>query len=113
MYRIGLTVALILVGLTAESRASFFNGNQLYEMCSRTTGTSIGMCLAYIDGVVDEFGWARRQTGLADCLPSVVTGRQLRDLVVQWLTSHPADRADEAESLVQGAIAEAWPECSR
>ena len=68
-------------------------------------------CLSYIDGVIDAFEDDRRALKMPECLPTGGTGFQIRDGVMQWLAAHPKDRADTADSLIEGAIEEAWPAC--
>lgn len=121
------TFAAILGALgtlpAVPARAEFMSGNKLYRFCTQTD-TEFDrfeqqlMCVAYIQGAHDglEAG-ALHVTYAADlkdsyrivCVPNGVEAGQLKEIVVEYLRSKPADRNLSAAVLVYAALAEAYP----
>lgn len=88
---------------------SFFNGNNLLEMC---TG-SRAMCTGYVAGVSDL---ASVQNLIKDskltqgiCQPPEVTTGQITDIVIKYLQETPAERHGAASILVVLALTKAFP----
>jgi hypothetical protein len=107
-----VSVSVLLVAAPSISHATFLDGNQLYEICGGTTKVNEASCLAYIDGTTDTLEamrWGENKP--PDCLPAGSTGKQVRDVVMQYLSSHPQDRAKPAAPLVLMAVFTAWPAC--
>ena len=100
---------LMLAALPGTAGAGFQSGNDLLRDCEAQRPA----CVAYIEGALDmwvngqTFGRSRKIVCLA---PGVEAG-QLRDIVIQWLNTHPEDRHLEASGLVIIAAAQAFP-CS-
>src|SRR6266404_7175509 len=103
---------VVLLGISRQATADFIDGNQLYQYCTTQDEVAQAACLSYIDGTVDQMGWTRTRLKLTRGLPQRVTGIQLRDVALQWLTANPKYRAYSAVSLVDLAINQAWPACT-
>jgi hypothetical protein len=96
---------------------SFVNGNKLFRLCSaHDHGEAQGYCLGYVVGVADAFTAvdALKAPGLANairstCPPEHVDADQVRDVVVQYLTAHPATRHNAATHEVLAALLAAFP----
>lgn len=93
--------------LVASTAGAFQNGNGLLRYCqSGTEGDNV--CIAYIMGVADTFESLRAFNSRPHCSPSGVTGKQIRDVVVQYLEKNPARRDETGPSLVIEAMVAAW-----
>ncbi|MFN0191861.1 MAG: Rap1a/Tai family immunity protein [Aestuariivirga sp.] len=100
--------SIFLVGSVTPSGAAYYwTGNDLFEECEKE---SVG-CYGYLFGINDigsiETGIFRSEVAL--CIPKSVTGKQMRDVVMQRLTSRPQDRNDPAAYIVVASFREAWP----
>ena len=95
------TIALACA-IISPARAAL-TGNELYDVC---LGDSFdrGMCVGYALGVAEAAGLA----GVA-CIPPDVTRGQIKDVVVNYLRDHPADRNKSAYGLVTTALQSVWP----
>jgi hypothetical protein len=71
-------------------------------------GLALSLCLGDLKGFTDIFGTFRDAKGLSPCVPVGVTAGQLKDVVVNALMAHPADRNMNAVGLVNRAITDAW-----
>jgi Rap1a immunity proteins len=111
-----LLVAAIALGCASPASASgddlvniFFDGNKLLRFCQSGRGDPlVFVCTGYIEGVTDLL-----VTGaVKPCrvlIPLDVKGDQVKDIIVQWLILHPADRHNDAAQLVTLALLEAFP----
>jgi Rap1a immunity proteins len=110
MIKLALGVAMALTVLTGEARADggrgFYDGNKLYEICISTNVYDEGVCLGYVEGVVDHMDWMRL-TG-PQCIPAGTEARQVRDVVINYLRDHPEDRSYTANAMVRFAVYQAW-----
>jgi hypothetical protein len=66
-----------------------------------------GLCLGFIDGVFSTVAPI-----IPLCSYDGATGQQVKDIVVQYLYAHPAERHLQANLLVLRAVKEAFP-CSK
>ncbi len=107
--RILVAASLGLLALSPGARAqrvSPVNGAKLLSLCTARSPTP---CDAYISGIADAAATTDAvagQTGrsLGICVPSQVTGVQLRQTVVASLKAHPEDNARAAVELVMRAL---------
>ena len=65
----------------------------------------LGLCIGFIKGVTNA--WAEQHPG-GICPPDDLDNEKLRDVVVNWLRSHPAALAASAVGAVQSATTEAF-----
>jgi len=104
----GLAVAgiAVVLWLTTPAQAQVvFTGNTFFDYCSaREDSLSAGLCLGYIQGVLES--------STSTCIIPGVTFGQLKDVVVRFLRTNPQNRHNQASLLVEEAIQEAWP-CPR
>ena len=100
----------------------WLNGNDLHAWCSADTNSfSSAMCMAYVIGVMDgmraSWGYSRYlDAGSAveamqrpSCTPPGIIRAQARDIVAEYLKSHPAERHEDAAYLIRRAMKEAYP----
>ena len=102
--------ALLLTLGTTPSFANYMDGNELYEDCASANDAYVkqGICLGYLQGVVDTLDMVRETNGVAQCIPTGTRVRQVVDVVLAYLRAHPAERSMEAQVLVVAAIGGAW-----
>jgi hypothetical protein len=80
-------------------------GNDLYQDCSSNNSfVDAGVCIGYVEGVFDTISLTLKLCGWDG-----VTTRQLRDITVQYLYAHPAERHLRANSLFTRAMVQAFP----
>lgn len=110
MMRAGL-IGFVVLGATLFSfgaqaqRVSKVDGNRLLAMCSTKAP---GECDAYLSGVADTIEAQGRAKAEA-CIPTTVTGTQLRDVVVKYLRGNPQSRQIKAGALTIKAFSAAFP----
>jgi hypothetical protein len=95
--------AAILLLVCAGARAEFFDGNKLLSVCQEAGGVHVGDCLGYISGAADA------AYSVTWCPPQNVTRGQIRDLVVNFLTSTPAVRHLSGDVIVSETLKRVWP----
>jgi hypothetical protein len=100
--------AVALLAMAGEARATFMDGNRLYEDCTGAVNFGEGVCLGYILGVVDQWESVRLVQNEPRCVPDGVKARQVNDVVVNYLRDHPENRSYAALSLVTVAVSKAW-----
>ncbi len=106
MKKIALVLACLAVaGAAHAQRASNVGAKTLLTAC---TGKQTEVCDAYLDGFGDSIRASGKDHALA-CIPSAVTGTELRDVVVQWLRSNPQAQHDVAEKATRLALQKAYP----
>ena len=104
---------LIILSSTGTSWASddvvgFMLPDELLNDCTNANGASgTALCAGFIQGVFDELSLARELLHRPACSPEHLNLGVLRDIVVDYLRSHPASR-DGAASLVHSAISEKY-----
>jgi hypothetical protein len=95
----------------APSTYSLSTGNDLLVVCEdEASNLSIGACYGFILGVLsrDRLAGELSPGGQIVCLPANVRNSQTKDVVVQYLKSHPNSRHYEAGQLVMQALDEAF-----
>lgn len=103
-----LFAAVVLFTLSAgATRADFYDGNELYEMCaSRKEAVTL-----YVIGVYD--GYATTSEAYSkqrqSCLSGNVRGSQLGDVTCNYLRDHPEQRQYTASSTALAALISAFP----
>lgn len=90
----------------SAANAEFMKGNKLYETC---TTSQVGACLGYIMGTTDTLSLNKIANKKESCIPNGVTGRQLTDIVIEYLTKNPNIRHLPASLLVEWAVSDAFP----
>ncbi len=106
MTRLVLCLALCgWAGAASAQRVSTVDGNKLLGFC--TSKATVG-CDAYISGVADAIAAAGPGKAAA-CIPSSVTGAQLRSVMVKYLKNHPESRELKAGELTIKALGQAFP----
>jgi Rap1a immunity proteins len=100
MRLICLLVPTALFWSTPSFSQGFLHGNDLYRFCTMPDNTQgKATCAAFIIGAVDAF------TGTHDiCLPKDVIGKQVMDIVINYLRSHPETQNDTAASEINVAL---------
>jgi hypothetical protein len=95
-----LVLIAALFWSTSSLAQGFLHGDDLYKFCKmadekleRTT------CIAFIIGAVD----ALTETHVV-CLPKDVVGKQVVDIVLNYLLSHPETRANAAATEIDAAL---------
>jgi Ssp1 endopeptidase immunity protein Rap1a len=85
------------------------DGNKLLAICEGDNDKERGVCMVYIEGVTDEWRFVNYLTepDKPVCAADAV-GKQLRDVVVNYLKAHPENRNDPAAALITDAITDAW-----
>lgn len=96
----------IIFGLTHESRASFYSGNEMKSLCISTTPYDRGLCLGFVAGVNDM---TRASGGRYYCLPKEVTLGQLVAVVTKRLRDEPERLHQSAAVIVIRALHYAFP----
>jgi hypothetical protein len=109
-----LTACVLFAGVQASAASSFYDGNQLYALCTDTNRASAalteGMCRGYVMGVVDQAA-GQALYGQHICLPNGVSAVQATDVVVRYLRENPAERHIGAGTLAAKALGIGFP-CS-
>ncbi|MBS1028846.1 Rap1a/Tai family immunity protein [Gluconobacter albidus] len=112
----GLVAPPALVAAPAHAqRVSKVSGKALGQMCS--SKSSIGMCDAYLSGLMDGEAWAKKYDSFAHdesapvafCVPAQQTAPQVRGLVVAWLRAHNDALTEPAGKAVYRALHDTYP----
>lgn len=90
----------------AEPRDKLGTGRDLLAACTSAQALDYGMCVGYINGVVDGFLVTDRTS---ICLPAGVTRGQLRDVVLAGITSSPRESEQEPYVAALLAMSRAFP----
>jgi hypothetical protein len=97
---------------------SFVNGNELFRVCSDDHDVAQVYCKAYVAGVMDAIFGVNAMKANGYTIPSTcppeehLAPDQVKDLVVQYLTAHPATRHHAAAGEAWHALLAAFP-CNR
>jgi hypothetical protein len=92
---------------------AFLDGNDLFRICSDHGDQ--GFCTGYVAGVTDAFLAVNALKAVGLALPSTCPPiehqppDQVRDVVVQYLTAHPATRHNAATHEALAALLAAFP----
>jgi Rap1a immunity proteins len=100
------TVAAVTVMLVARTSAAddttinfFESGNSLLARCQSDNLRDQWSCMAYSAGVMDTLTTLKQI-----CPPVHITGEQARDIIVNYLVTHPESRQESAPSLAELAL---------
>lgn len=89
-----------------EPRDKLGTGRDLLAACTSAEALDYGMCVGYINGVVDGFLVTDRTS---ICLPAGVTRGQLRDVVLAGITASPRESEQEPYVAALLAMSRAFP----
>ena len=105
-----LVAAVMSVTAATGARASFEDGNSLYQACQDKNHYALGACMGYVRGVADAMSSGSKVNGFTSCWSGRhVTAGQLMDVSTQYLVKHPERRQSLALELVAQALGEAFP----
>ena len=102
---VSLTVAGVTMGVAhTPAHAGFVDGNKLYEVCSVTdmSSSKFTYCIGFITGVFDSSALLDR------CVPDNAGIGPVRDVIKQYLLSHPEERHFAASAIVTEAVQRAF-----
>ncbi len=101
-------------GSAHAERFSAIDGNRLVSLCTARDRGVVAECTAYINGVSDAASFyqnLRPADGSKGgklpayiCLPTAITGVQMRDSVVGWARAHPESQRLQASGVVLRAL---------
>ena len=101
-----MTVTAIITPHSVSAFDGFQTGNTLLTRC---TSPNLDICLGYLEGIADALALGSPVYKSRACMPSGISGRQLIDIIVEFLQSHAAIRHFQAASLVAVAFANSFP----
>jgi hypothetical protein len=101
---------LAAVGLAGQAQAAgdFFDGNQLYAYCTSSVDYERGLCLGYVEGVVEYMEAVRVNNDKPPCVPPGTDPKEVLDAVVHYLRDQPQDRSKAPIWSVSLAVITAW-----
>ena len=107
---IGAAMALACAAAPGKASAEWLSGRDLLEKCESKKDIAFGICLGYIDAVVDmnEVGEAPAPPG-GIRLPVGLDNGRLREIVVAFLRANPAMLHYAGSDLVHAALSKAYP----
>jgi hypothetical protein len=94
---------------------SFVDGNELFRVCSNSHDVAQAYCTGYVVGVTDAFMAVNGLIANGRTMPSTCPPKehlapdQVRDVVVQYLTTHPEERHLAAAADALRALLAAFP----
>jgi hypothetical protein len=92
-----------------QALAGFYDGNELYEICTSPKNSDWNVCVGYVSAIYDVI----MKVDLFDyrsCLPQkYIMSSQVKDIVASWLQRNPQHRHYSSPSIVAAALAEAFP----
>lgn len=107
-------LAVAWAGPAHAERFSPIDGGKLVSLCTGHDKGVVADCTAYINGISDAASFyqnLRPADGSKGgklpaylCLPTTITGVQMRDAVVNWAKSHPESQRLQASGLVLRAL---------
>src|SRR5262249_26367641 len=103
---VALTMATLL--LAREASAGFQKGDDLLRNCRDISDSGYGLCVGYIEGVLDNMEAHRRQRHLPPCLPEDVDTGRVHNLVIDYLLANAGKRDQPADLLVVDAVTTEW-----
>jgi len=107
-----VVLMVLMWSLTAQNlNAGFLDGNALYKEFKNDTSYGDGFIRGYTMGVIDALliRVPLIPNAIAFCVPSEVSGNQVRDITVKYLKDHPEKRHLAADVLIHTAMIEAFP----
>lgn len=109
---------LAMAGTAHAQRLSNLTGGKLVELCTSKDARQVEGCTAYIDGIADAAGFYQRLRPIDGskgaklpgyvCVPTSVTGVQLRQGVIDWFRKHADQAQRQASGVVLRALDEAF-----
>jgi len=109
-----LTVLVAVAGSAHAERFSAIDGGKLIGLCTGRDRGVVAECTAYINGVSDAASFyqnLRPADGSKGgklpayiCLPTNITGVQMRDAVVGWARAHSESLRLQASGVVLRAL---------
>jgi Rap1a immunity proteins len=105
---LGMVVALLTLAGEARAARDFFDGNQLYAYCTSSVDHERGLCLGYVEGVVEYMEAVRVNNDNPRCVPPGTEAKQVQDAVVNYLRDQPQDRSKAPIWSVSLAVLTAW-----
>jgi hypothetical protein len=99
------TTAAFLLPVSAWS----MDGDEILAWCKDTGPYTQGICQGFVQGVAATFADIDQPLPLRLCLPANASRRQVVDIVVRYLETHPERRHSSANSLVWTALHDAFP----
>ncbi|NML08012.1 Rap1a/Tai family immunity protein [Sphingomonas sp. G-3-2-10] len=102
-----LTVFIATPAYAQDEIPAFVTAKELSDICQ----TDRPWCAGYISGVADGATSyaAHVKVPLPYCVPLGVPSEQITDIVIAYLSSHPAERHKDAAAQVLNALFEAFP----
>jgi hypothetical protein len=100
---------LLLAATTARAQQQqiylphYLTGNKLLEVCASPGGDE-SLCLGYILGVADALSEWNYAHDADPCIRPEITGRQIKDIVINYLQQRPEHRSNDGALLTIGAI---------
>lgn len=102
-----VAVALAFTGhIAAPADAGFVDGNALYERCRRDALFCTGYAVGIADVLAKESYISRQEARI--CIPAGATSEQVKDIVMQYLSTNPQRRNQPAVWLTTAALLSAW-----
>jgi len=109
-----LTVLVAVAGSAQAERFSPIDGGKLISLCTGRDKGGVADCTAYINGVSDAASFyqnLRPADGSKGgklpaylCLPTNITGVQMRDAVIAWAKAHSESLRLQASGVVLRAL---------
>jgi len=110
VFTAGAVVAAVMAGSAAAKAANYFNGNQLYEACSRASNVGdFSFCQGYVAGIAAAMSNGDTIYKRRACVPEDAELLQVMLVVWQFLSAHPETGDLRAAGLVAQALAGAFP----
>lgn len=105
-----LFLLLILLLLSEDLLAGFDEGNKLYEHCvTAQDDFSNGVCIGYINGISLTISAIEQATKTNTvCITENATQRSIRDIVVNYMKTHPEKRHLYLYELIISSLKEAY-----
>ena len=95
-----LVVFAALFWSTTSLAQGFLHGDDLYKSCKMADETlERTTCIGFIIGAVDALTKTHEI-----CLPKDVVGKEVVDIVINYLLSHPETRANAAATEIDAAL---------
>jgi hypothetical protein len=108
--RMMIFVALLAMSGQASS-GSYYGGDGLLTLCKSNIPANRNICDGYLMGIADAAGtiteWAKLEAYF--CISNSVTGEQLREVYIKYLTANLEDQDYSAHSIALTAFREAFP----
>jgi hypothetical protein len=104
---LGMLAAVSLAG-QVWAAGEFFDGNQLDAYCTSSVDYERGLCLGYIEGVVEYMEAVRVNNDKPRCVPAGTDPKEVRDAVMNYLRSQPQDRSKAPIWSVDLAVITTW-----